>query len=109
METPLPELELGQSHEFTTLWMVFGGYEVTGGVLRRSRDDTVAVYPPIRRRELPGEIAKLRRGDEAGIVRFAAHYGQLGYDQLVSSGERRGGIPLTGLGPTRKPSESVCI
>ncbi len=94
MEIPSHELELGQSHEFTTLWMVFGGYEVTGGVLRRSRDDVVAAYAPIRRRELPGELAKLTRGDEAAVICFAERYGQLGYDQLVGSDEARGGDPV---------------
>lgn len=82
MKMPSHELDLGQSHEFTTLWTVFGGYEITGGVLRRSRDDIVAAYLPIRRRELPTELAKLPRGDEGAVIWFAEHYGQLGYDRL---------------------------
>jgi len=94
MEIPTHELVLGQSHEFTTLWTVFGGYGITGGVLRRSRDDAVSVYAPIRRRELPGELAKLMRGDETALIAFAERYGQLGYDQLVGADERRGGDPV---------------
>jgi hypothetical protein len=94
MEIPSYELDMGQSHEFTTLWMVFGGYEITGGVLRRSRDEFVKAYEPIRRGELATELAKLTRGNEAAVIRFAERYGQLGYDQIVGSDEAQGGDPV---------------
>jgi hypothetical protein len=108
MEIPFHELDLGQSHEFTTLWMVFGGYEITGGVLRRSSNDVVAMYPPIRRREIPGELAKLTRGDEAAVIHFAQRYGMLGYDNLVGSDEVLGGDPVDWLW-THAETIRICL
>lgn len=43
----------------------------------------VLLYAPAERPELPSEIAKLKRGDEASVIRFAERYGLLGYSHLA--------------------------
>jgi hypothetical protein len=94
MDIAAEELEATQSHGFRTLWAVYGDYAITGGVLRRARDDIVGWYAPATHLEIPGELAKLTRGDEAAIIRFAKRYGQLGHDLLVHPEEARGGDPV---------------
>jgi CGNR zinc finger len=94
MEIPLEELEPSRAQGFATLWAVFGGYEITGGVLRRARDDMVRCYAPLMHREIPGELMKLKRGDEAAVIRFAMLYGPLGYAMLVPPDENLGGDPV---------------
>ncbi len=108
MDIALEELEQSRTAGFPTLWTVYGDYEISGGVLRRARDDVVGMYAPLVRREIPGELAKLTRGDEAAVVRFAQRYGQLGHDQLVAPEEARGGDPVEWIW-THAETIKICL
>jgi CGNR zinc finger len=94
MEITLEELEPSRAQGFAMLWAVFGDYEITDGVLRRAHDEMVRCYAPLTHREIPGELSKLKRGDEAAVIRFAKLYGPLGYAMLVPTGENPGGDPV---------------
>lgn len=41
------------------------------------------LYTPASRADLPSALAKLKRGDEAAIIRFARIYGMLGFYELL--------------------------
>lgn len=66
-------------------------------IIRRSHDGTVLapvvapkaprLYSPSTRLELPGEFAKLERGNEEAVLKFASTYGLLGYSNLLPTKE----------------------
>src|SRR6266511_3784481 len=74
-------------------WEVAEEYEIIAGVLRM-KGAIRRVYSPMMHPEIPWKLAKLRRGDEAGLLEFARTYGRLGYSNLVEPERRRGGDPL---------------
>src|SRR5437773_2135839 len=59
-------------------WPVHEDYQIDAGYLRPV-GEVQHRFSPEERDELPFEIAKLAKGREVGIVRFARSYGLLGY------------------------------
>jgi hypothetical protein len=70
MEIASDEIQLSWAQGFTHGWKVAEEYEITGGVLR-GKGPSRHVYSPMMHPEIPGEVAKLRREDEAGVLEFA--------------------------------------
>jgi hypothetical protein len=52
------------------------------------------VYSPMMHPEIPGGLAKLRRGDEAGVLELAKTYGSPCFSGLAAAARRCGGNPL---------------
>ncbi len=69
-------------------------------IIRRSHGCTVLapvvalkaphLYSPSTRLELPGELAKLERGNKKAVIKFADTYGLLGYSNLLPTKEFAG-------------------
>jgi hypothetical protein len=93
MDIARDEIEPSRAQGFTHAWEVAREYEITEGVLRR-KGAIRRIYSPIMHPEIPGELAKLRRGDEVGVLEFASTYGSLGFSGLVQAERRCGGDPL---------------
>jgi hypothetical protein len=68
--------------EFAQFWPVYEGYEIIDGRLCYQGERKYS-YAPMVHEELPSELAKLTRGDEAGVLAFARVYGSLGYKEFV--------------------------
>jgi hypothetical protein len=69
-------------------WTVQEHYAIREGMLI-GQGETKQTYEPMRHPELVTELAKLHVGDEKAVLRFARHYGKLGYDSgnLMGTGE----------------------
>ncbi|HEX9429191.1 MAG TPA: hypothetical protein VF944_02345, partial [Candidatus Bathyarchaeia archaeon] len=93
MEIASDEIQPSWAQGFTHGWEVAEEYEITGGVLR-GKGPSRRMYFPMMHPEIPGEVAKLRREDEAGVLEFARAYGSLGFSGLVPAERRCGGDPL---------------
>ncbi len=76
MEIASDEIQPSWAQGFTHGWEVAEEYEITGGVLR-GKGPSRRMYFPMMHPEIPGEVAKLRREDEAGVLEFARAYGSL--------------------------------
>jgi hypothetical protein len=73
-----PNLERG----FARFWNVYEDYAVIDGSVCRQGEPKYS-YAPMVHKEIPGKLARLRRGDEAGVLQFARTYGSLGYQALL--------------------------
>jgi hypothetical protein len=67
---------------FAQFWPVYDDYVIVDERLCRQGEKTYS-YAPMVHEELPSQLAKLTRGDEAGVLAFARVYGSLGYKEFV--------------------------
>src|SRR5438128_8502304 len=83
-------------------WMVYQDYVV--------KDDHLCIaghyqrsYNPVQQQELPGEIAKVQRGDTKALLQCARTYGMFGYFFLYRPNHDEN-PPLWNPGPVSLPS-----
>jgi hypothetical protein len=87
----VPSLQRGVS----CAWRVAERYVVQGDVVEPcGAPDDARVYAPAVHPELPGELARLTRGDTRSAVKFCETYGLLGYRQLTARPGASEGDPL---------------
>jgi hypothetical protein len=77
-EEVAPNIQRG----FAQFWRVYEDYKIIDGRLCQQGEETYS-YAPMVHEELPSQLAKLTRGDEAGVLAFARVYGSLGYKEFV--------------------------
>jgi predicted RNA-binding Zn ribbon-like protein len=94
MEIASEEVQPNLAQGFVRAWWVNEDYQIIGDVLQPQSPEG-RVYAPMVHREIPGELAKLRQDDEAGLLKFARTYGLLGYSHLVPPERRVGGDPVS--------------
>lgn len=75
---------------FSARWPIFEDYRIMAGLLSPAPKARPSdFYLPTERAELPSALAKLQRGDRAGVVEFASRYGLLGRSELTGLPTRR--------------------
>jgi hypothetical protein len=76
--------EVSPNHQrgFATFWPVYEDYVIIDGSLCWHGEPTYS-YAPMVHKEIPSELARLKRGDEAGVLQFARTYGSLGYQKFL--------------------------
>lgn len=90
---PKPEPAKSRALGITTGWMVEADYTIEQVMGRGKRvavlkpllsaEGKTHIYTPASRAELPSAVAKLQRGDEAAIIRFAKIYGMFGFNEIL--------------------------
>jgi hypothetical protein len=67
---------------FARFWDVYEDYTIVNDSLF-SQGKPKYSYAPMVHQEIPSQLAQLKRGDRAGVLRFARTYGSLGYQLLL--------------------------
>lgn len=88
------EVERSRRYGFPILWRVAAAHEIIDGVLRPVNGAGVRFYAPMGRADLVNALARLARGDEPSVIRFARRFGLLGHTWIVPRDQRRGGDPI---------------
>jgi hypothetical protein len=78
-EEVVPNLEAG----FATFVGVYEDYDIFEGRLEPKSHTLVRRYAPALYPEIPGELAKLQRGDVDAVLKFARVYGGLGFRAFI--------------------------
>jgi hypothetical protein len=88
----VPNLEKG----FATMKNVYDDYHVVDERLEPASYVRIRCYAPAVHPELPGELAKLQRGDVEAVLKFARVYGTLGHTAFIPREvwARGGAIPV---------------
>jgi hypothetical protein len=88
----VPNLEKG----FATVVGVYEDYHIVDGRLGPASHTRIRHYAPAVHPEIPGELAKLQRGDVEAVLKFARVYGELGYRAFIPHEvwARGGAIPV---------------
>lgn len=65
-----------------SLWLVYGEYETSGGIIQAGRVEGGRFYDPVEADELPEALAAVASGGEDDVLDFVRRYGFLGINLI---------------------------